>query len=271
VTAGSNGAQADADHTATALPVNARKGYDTVSGLGAPLWPSLAPYVFSPKAPAAQATISLADPHVRKKAANVLVRWHPANPGVGALLASSASVTITHVGASAPVYSSKTAATTGSYRFAGIAGGTYVVNVTEYDAAGKHAAAVRQVLAVPYDDTTFRLTGSWRTVSGSTDYAGSHIETSAKNATATATARGTTYELLVRTGPTYGKLAIFQGGKHIGTYDLFSSAPAHTTIPFFGGARTPAKARTFTFKCTGVPGTFSSGATVALDGLAVTR
>jgi kumamolisin len=271
VTAGSNGAQADADHAATTLPVKAGKGYDTVSGLGAPLWPSLAPYVFSPKAPAALAAIALADPHDRKKATNVLVHWHPANPGVGALLASSASVTIKHVGAAAPVYTSKTAPTTGSYRFTGVAGGTYVVTVTEYDSAGKHAAAVRQVLAVPYDDTTFRLSGSWRTVAGSADYAGSHIETSAKGAAATATARGTTYELFVRTGPTYGKLSIFQGKKHIGTYDLFSSAPAHTTIPFFGGARTPARARTFTFRCAGVRGTFSSGTTVALDGLAVTR
>jgi hypothetical protein len=271
VTAGSNGAQADADHVATTLPVRARKGYDTVSGLGAPLWPSLSPYVFSPKAPAATATIALANPHVRKHATSVLVRWHPANPGVGALLASNASVTISHVGAAAPVYTVKTAPTTGSYRFNGVMGGTYVVSVTEYDAAGKHAAAAKQTLAVPYDDTTFRLSGSWRTVAGSTDYAGSHIETSAKDATATATARGTTYELLVRTGPTYGKLAVFLGNKHVGTYDLFSSAPGHTTIPIFGGAHTTAKARTFIFKSTGVRGTFSSGATVGLDGLAVTR
>ncbi|HWA65178.1 MAG TPA: hypothetical protein VG899_02260 [Mycobacteriales bacterium] len=271
VTSGSNGAQSDADRARTDLPVRAMKGFDTVSGLGAPLWPSLAPYVFSPKAPAAQATIALADPHVRKRATNVVVHWHPANPGVGALLASSASVTITHVGAAAPVYTSNTAPATGSYRFTAVTGGTYVVKVTEYDAAGKHAAAVRQVLAVPYDDTTMRLTGSWRTVPGATDYAGSHIETSAKGATAVATARGTTYELLVRTGPTYGKLAIFQGPKRIGTYDLFSSAPGHTTIPFFGGIHTPAKTRTFTFKCTGVRGTFSSGTTVGIDGLAVTR
>ncbi|HVW81322.1 MAG TPA: hypothetical protein VHB69_10340 [Mycobacteriales bacterium] len=270
VTAGSNGAQADADRAA-GLPVKARKGYDTVSGLGAPLWPSLAPYVFSPKAPAANASIALADPHARNRATHVLVRWHPANPGVGALLASSAAVTIKHVGAAAPVYTSKAAPASGSYRFTGVAGGTYVVTVTEYDAAGKHAAAATQTLAVPYDDTAFRLTGKWRTAGGATDYAGSHIETSAKGATATAKARGRSYELLVRTGPSYGKLAIFQGKKRIGTYDLFSSSPAHTTIPFFGGPRTPAKVRTFTFKCTGVRGTFSSGATVALDGLAVTR
>ncbi|HEX3899581.1 MAG TPA: hypothetical protein VHW74_10445 [Mycobacteriales bacterium] len=271
VTAGSNGAQADADHASAVLPVHARTGFDTVSGLGAPLWPALAPYVFSPKAPVATATIALADPHVRKHATNVLVRWHPANPGAGALLASNASVTITHVGAAAPLYTAKTAPTTGSYHFTGVAGGTYVVSVTEYDAAGKHATAAKQTLAVPYDDTTFRLSGSWRTVSSPTDYAGSHVETSTKGASATATARGRTYELLVRTGPTYGKLAVFLGNSHVGTYDLFSSAPAHTTIPIFGGIHTKAKARTFIFKCAGVRGTFSSGTTVALDGLAVMR
>lgn len=275
VTVGSNGAQADVDaHVgkgATALPVKALPGFDTVSGLGAPLWPSLAPYVFSPKAPVAHTTIALASPHSAKQATRVVVQWHPANPGVGALLASNASVTITHVGAAAPVYTTKNTSPTGSYRFTATAGGNYVVSVTEYDAAGKHAAPAKETLTVPYDDTSFTLSGAWRTVAGATDYAGSHVETSAKGAFATATAAGRSYTLLVRTGPSAGKLAVFEGKKHIGTYDLFSSKPGHTTIPFFGGDKTPGKKRTFIFKSNGVPGTFSSGADIGLDGLAVGR
>ena len=64
VTTGTNGDQADVDrhadaHNAALLPVRARTGYDTVTGLGAPLWPLLTPYLFSPKAPQAHAAIEL--------------------------------------------------------------------------------------------------------------------------------------------------------------------------------------------------------------------
>lgn len=52
ITVGRNGHQADVDARAkkgraAELPVTAQKGYDTVTGLGAPLWPRLAPYLFS--------------------------------------------------------------------------------------------------------------------------------------------------------------------------------------------------------------------------------
>jgi hypothetical protein len=276
VTSGSNGAQSDVDHhaagkTAAELPVRARAGFDTVTGLGAPLWPSLAPYVFAPRAPVARATIALASPHSRSQDTHVLVRWHPGPSSGAALVASSASVKITQIGGATPIYTQQTAAPTGSHRFTGVAGGNYVVSVTESDAAGKRSTVATEGLVVPYDDTFFRLQGSWRTVRASGDYGGAHVETSAQGATATATARGRSYAVLVRTGPTSGKLAIYQGTKHLATYDLFSSSPGHKTIEFFGSAHSTGKTRTFTFKCVGARGTFSSGTQVDLDGLAVGR
>lgn len=276
VTAGSNGAQADVDQhakakTAAELPVNARPGYDTVSGLGAPLWPSLAPYVFAPKTPNAHGALTLAAPHTIAGATRVRATWSPAPTSGAGLVASSASVTITRLGDATPVYTKQSAPPSGSYGFRGVAGGNYAIHVSETDTAGKQSKVATATLAVPYDDTTFHLQGAWRTVKGATDYTGSDIETAAKGAYATATSTGRAYSLLVRTGPTYGKLAIFLGKKLVGRYDLFSSAPAHKTIPFFGGPNTPGKSRTFVFKCTGAKVSFSSGTTVGLDGLAVSR
>ena len=76
---------------------------------------------------------------------------------------------------------------------------------------------------------------------------------------------------MVRTGDTYGKLAIFQGKKRIATADLFSAAPGHRLIDFFGSANTLRKERTFTFRCIGKHSPFTDKSTVDIDGLDVIR
>jgi hypothetical protein len=42
-------------------------------------------------------------------------------------------------------------------------------------------------------------------------------------------------------------------------------------VPFFGSTRTPLKRRTFTFRCTGRHSPFSTGSTVDIDALVVSR
>ena len=57
-------------------PVNAERGYDTVTGLGAPLWPALAPYLFTPGARARLATRGAAPSRARRH--RVMVHGTPA-------------------------------------------------------------------------------------------------------------------------------------------------------------------------------------------------
>jgi hypothetical protein len=272
VTSGRNGSQTDvdshaADGKSARLPVKAQKGYDTVSGLGAPLWPLLASYIVSPKVPTAHAKIGLAHPHGRHHN-KVKVSWHPGG-GKKTALAGDASVVVTRAGESKPVYRRLHAPATGSHKFTAVPGGNYVVTVSERDLSGHKSDPVSKLLVVPFDDKTFKLSGRWSTVKGGKDFAGSHVQSSSKGATAKATAAGRRYILIARTGNTFGKLAIFKGKKRVATADLFSASPGHKLIDFFGSASTPRKVRTFTFRCTGKHGPFTDKATVAIDGLDV--
>ncbi|HVT22569.1 MAG TPA: hypothetical protein VHE57_14405 [Mycobacteriales bacterium] len=269
VTVGRNGSQADVDEhaagkTAAELPVKAQKGFDTVSGLGAPLWPLLARFLFDSKPPTAHAKLSLAAPHSHHPT-KVRASWHPGHGG----LAADASVTITRVGHRKPVYLRSHAPASGSHSFQGVAGANYVVTVSERDLSGKKSPAASKLLVVPFDDTSFRLHGRWSTAHAKSDFGGSHAQSTAKGAYAKATAAGRRYLLMVRTGNTYGKLAIFHGKKRIATTNLFSASPGHKLIDFFGSVHTARKVRTFTFRCTGKHGRFTDQAKVAIDGLSV--
>ncbi|HVX68258.1 MAG TPA: S53 family peptidase [Mycobacteriales bacterium] len=274
VTAGRNGAQADVDdHAATQsaaeLPVKAQTGFDTVTGLGAPLWPLLAPFIFSPKVPKAHAKIALAAPHSHHHN-DVTVSWHPGH-GKKTGLAGEAIVKVTRQGQSAPVYHRAHAPPLGKHTFKGVAGGNYVITVTERDLSGNKSAADSKLLVVPFDDTTLHLNGSWSRAKAHSDFGGSHVQTSQKGASAHFTAKGRRYLVMVRTGDSFGKLAIFHGKKRVATADLFSAAPGHKLIDFFGAVGTTRKKRTFTFRCIGKHSPFGDRTTVNIDGIDVIR
>lgn len=273
VTVGRNGNQVDVDSRAAngkaaELPVKAQSGFDTVSGLGAPLWPLLASSLFSPKLPTAHAAIKLAAPHSSRRHNEVTVRWHPGN-GPNAGLAADADVVVTRAGRSTPVYHRAHAPASGTHTFNGTAGANYVVTVTERDLSGRKSSPDAKLLVVPIDNTAFKLRGEWTTSHGGKDFSGSTAQTTTKGATAKITARGRRYLLLVRTGNTYGKLAIFRGKTKVMTADLFSAASGHKLIDFFGSETTPRKARTFTFRYTGKHSPFTDRAKVDIDGLDV--
>jgi len=275
VTTGRNGNQADVDEhaanrSAAELPVKAQTGFDTVTGLGAPLWPLLAPFVFTPKVPKAHAKIKLAAPHSRRHHNDVKVTWRAGHGGKAAL-AADALVEVTRQGQSTPVYRRTHAAASGSHTFKGVAGGNYVVSVSERDLSGHKSPAASKLLVVPFDDPTLHLGGGWSKVKAHSDFGGSHVQTSHKGAAAKFTATGRRYLVMVRTGNTFGKLAIFQGKKRIATADLFSASPGHKLIDFFGSVGSHRKKRTFTFRCIGKHGPFTDRTTVAIDGVDVIR
>jgi hypothetical protein len=276
VTSGSNGHQQDVDARAATgkaaeLPVSARAGYDTVTGLGAPLWPAIAPFLFSPTRPKPTAKLRLASPHIKKKATHVTASWSSKAAGHHSTLAASAHVTITRRGTSTAVYQRSHAPASGSHEFTAKPGATYLIKVTDRDLSGRVSAATTATLSVPFDDTSFRLHGRWSRVHSKGDFGGSNLVSKARAATATLTATGHRYAVLVRTGPRNGKLAVFLGPKRVKVIDLYTVGPQHRVVTFFGSAATPLKRRTFTFRFTGTKDPFSAGTTVDLDGLEALR
>jgi hypothetical protein len=270
-TTGRNGDQADVDrhaaaHAAAELPTRARVGFDTVTGLGAPLWTLLTPYVLSPKAPAASASIELAKPHARHHTGRVRVSWRPAAKA-RSLVAASARVVVTRLGDPKPIYRRNAAPPSGTYHFSGVHGANYVVTVTVTDVAGRKSPTDSALLAVPYDDGAFHTHGPWHNVKAASDLGGSHLQTAKAGATASVRASGRRYLLIARTGPAYGKLAVLVGGHHVKTVNLYSPAAGHKVIDLWGSKNTARKARTLTFRCTGNKGTFSTGFSVDVDGL----
>ncbi len=274
VTVGVNGSQADVDRRAARgkaaeLPVTAQPGYDTLTGLGAPLWPRIAPFIFAPQPQDAAGTIRLSSPHSPTRPTAAVVSWGPAPASKGQLAAVGATVTVTRESDNAVVYRARSAASIGSHRLVTRPGGSYRLSVTERDLAGQASPVFTKVLVVPHDDRAFTFHGSWTRVSGPHDYAGSIVTTDDRGSFATITETGRRYVLEVRTGPAYGELTIDHAGAALGTYDLYSAHAGHRRIAFFGTAATKDRPRTFAFRYTGHKDPASTRTTIDLDALIV--
>lgn len=274
VTSGANGKQKDVDaaaahHKAAELPVNARTGYDTVSGLGAPYWARIAPYIFTPSVPNSRVKARLTTPHRRKNPYRVTASWAPRSHGSHPVLAGSAKVTVTDLSKVKAFYTGTNQPAAGHRTFAGKPGHSYVISVTERDLGGHLGKASTTTFEVPYDDHAFKLRGAWSRVRAGRDFGGSHVVTASTSATAKIRSFGQGYGVVVLTGPTLGKLAVFHGSKRVKVIDLYSPRVHRRTITFFGGHSAPLARRTFTFRATGSKNRFSTGRAVDLDGFAV--
>jgi hypothetical protein len=272
ITVGRNGSQHDVDtHAANGfafeLPVTAGRGYDTVTGLGAPLWARVAPFIFAPTAPKATAALTLTSPTSARNASSVTATWGWKQAGTAGSLGSSASVTIRRLGTSDPVYRHPAARATGSWSFTAVPGSTYVMSVRDRDLAGQRSATVTTTVVVPRDDRSFTFRGTWTRTNHPGDIAGSDASTIAVGASATVTSRGSSYALRVRTGPAEGVLTISQGGHVIAHYDLYSSTAGHRWIRFFGTPGSPLATRTFTFSSSGQKNARSAGVAIDVDAL----
>lgn len=266
ITTGSNGSGTDAPQDPS---VNAGPGYDTVSGLGAPLWPKIVSHVLNPLAPpSATATISLSQPHSATSPYQVTASW-TGTAASGGLAVQNATVQIARVGQSGSVYSSANAPANGSQTFTATPGSTYTLTVTARDLAGTTSATRTATVVVPIDDKAFRYSGSWRRIRGAGDLAGSLSQTAHRKADASVAATGRVYSVLARVGPAYGKLAVFEGGTRLGIINLYSRHAYLARIRIFSAKSTAS--RGFDFVCLGKKSASSSATTVDIDGLYVER
>ncbi|HWC33871.1 MAG TPA: S53 family peptidase [Mycobacteriales bacterium] len=265
VTTGSNGASGDAPSDPS---VNAGVGYDTVTGLGAPLWPSIVDRVLHPlAAPTATAALALTHPHSSSPYA-VSADWTGA-AAAGGLDVQNASVQITRVGHAGTVFSDQNAPADGSHSFTAVPGTTYTLTVTARDLAGTTSTTQTATLNVPIDDSDFTFAGSWQHRHGSADIGGSLAQTSHRKAAAGVSATGRTFSLLVHTGPSYGKLLVAENGTTLGVMNLYSRRAGTHRVTFFSGHSTTS--RTFEFICLGKKAAASSGKAVNIDALYVQR
>lgn len=265
ITTGTNGAAADAGGDPS---VNAAVGYDTVSGLGAPLWANIVDRILTPiAAPTATAALALTQPHSSSPYA-VEASWTGTAAGAGLAL-QGADVQIKRLGQSSPVYSNQAAPASGSYDFTAKPGSTYTLSVTVDDMAGTPSSTQTATLVVPVDDNGFLFHGSWQHVADGNAVGGTFAQTSHRGAASGVAANGKAYTLLVRTGPTFGKLGVAMGGSPLGLINLYSARPGYRRVLIFkaGAART----RDFEFVCLGKKSGASRGTTVGFDALYVTR
>ncbi len=259
ITIGSNGAASDADHDPS---VTAGTGYDTVTGLGAPLWPKIVSAALSPIAvPTATAAMSLTHPHSSSGSLDMSATWS-GSASSGGLDVHQATVEITRAGQSAPVYFDRNAPATGSYPFRAIPGSTYVLTVTAHDIAGTASPSKTATVVVPIDDENFIFSKGWQRHNGGSDIAGSLAQTSHRHARATVAGTGKTYTLVARTGPSYGKLGVVLFGRQIRVINLRSSHAGIKRFRFYAGASEGN--RRFRFVCLG-------DGPVTVDGMYVAR
>ena len=242
--------------TSAEFPVNAQKGYDTLTGLGAPLWPRIAPFIFAPADAAARPVRSaLASPHStharddgHRDMGSRAGRQGRHPRGVGIASRSPARATKT------PVYHVRlSAGDRGRIPSSPTTAATTCSRSPRATSPERPRATITKTLVVPFDDRSFAFHGTWyadQRADGLRRLARRHRR--AEGAIAKATARGRRYVLEVRTGPAYGKLEIDHGSHHDRHATTCTRRRSGTCASCSSArATTPLATRTFTFRYTG--------------------
>lgn len=263
VTSGTNGAAADAGSDPSA---SAAIGYDTVTGLGAPMWADIVDRVLNPLvAPKATASLSFAHLH-SSSPYQISARW-TGTAATGGLAVDNATVRITRAGHSGSVYSAQNAPASGSHSFTAQPGSTYTLSVTARDLAGTTSSTRTTKIVVPIDDKDFSVFGGWKDRKSAGSVGGSITQTAHRGASAIARGKGKTYSLAVRTGPSYGKLVVTEAGRKLKTIDLYAWHAATKRVTLLQAAS--ATSRTFDFVCIGKKSKASSSTAVDVDAMYV--
>lgn len=216
VTSGSNGASSDARSGSS---TKAAAGYDSVTGLGGPLWPGIAAYLYPSNSPTVSASVSLPRLDDRATSSQVRVAWSStaATSGPGVVASSLRAV---RVGSAGSVVNLTRSASFGAVTFAGRPGSTYLITATAADGTGDVSVPVSRSVAVPVDNQNFRLHGAWRRLHSRTAVAASYVTSNSRRVSATVSATGRVYYLKVRLGPSLGRVIVTVAGKRVDVINL---------------------------------------------------
>jgi kumamolisin len=269
VTQGSNGVAADASGDPS---VAAGVGYDTVTGLGAPLWSAVAKYLFAAAPvlpPKTVDKLTLTTPSSPTLAHQVTATW-TTTMSASAIALGTANVTISRDGSTAgPVYENPAASASDTYTFNGVPGATYQIKVVSSDITGARSKAATAAIAVPIDDKSFKFSGAWHRTASSRYYAGSSNQSDSRNSYASIKATGTQYDLLVPTGPGFGKMRVSWNGFRLMTINLYAPIAGEKVVDVFDSGTRQARTFRFTVLSGTAKGSAAFAATVGVDALIV--
>ena len=241
VTSGQNGSPNDRRSDPS---VFARPGFDTVSGIGAVLWPSVIPFIYDKHAPVVRAAHVSAPHPFGSRWRNVAATWQVAQ-GSDPRLVGPTHVTIRRLGAGKALVSNYLYPPSGRRAITGVPGSTYQLIVAARDIGRHQSPATTRSVNVPLDDLRFTHGSRWHRVSRPGDIAGSHLNAFARGAAAQASGFGRTYSVRAHVGPGAGVLGVSYRGHRVATLNL---GAAHSGVRSFRFYSSPTRAgRTFTF------------------------
>jgi hypothetical protein len=222
---------------------SAGSGYDMVTGLGAPLWPALAPSLLTSvtrSKPTMKAQLTLTHPHTSS--------WRTVKLTWSGTKATGADVTLTKNGATA-VLTETGAAPSGSTTFTGSPGSTYKVRVTTTNEVG--STSTTATIVVPVDNRSAGFRGRWKR-HNSTHAIGGNYRVSTKRAKAAKVRlAGRRYVLVYRVAPKYGKAVILVNGHRVRTVQMHAKRAGFRSITLWGSAAKPIATRTVTVRPAG--------------------
>ena len=230
IASGSNGP--GSSHAATA-------GYDTVTGLGAPLWPALARLLVSPTT--ATAKLALPSLHRHGGARTVQLSW-------GGSWTTAASVAVKRVGGGTILTRSSTAPS-GSATFRGSPGATYQLTVSQRNETD-HASTSRTIV-VPVDNTAVTFHGRWSRHNAGHAIGGNYRVSAKRAISAKVHLTGRRYAVVFRVGPAYGKAAILVNGHRVRTVQMHAKKAGFRSVAFWGSSAKPVAKRTVTIRPAG--------------------
>jgi hypothetical protein len=223
VTSGRNGSPND---RASDPSVIAQPGFDTVSGIGAVLWPAVMSFIYDGHSPVVRAA-HLSAPHpFDSQWRNVAATWRVAQ-GADPRLLGPTHVTIRRLGAGRAAVSSYLYPPSGRRAITGVPGSTYQLIVAARDVGRHQSAPKTTTVNVPLDDLRFTHGSRWHRVTRAGDIAGSHLNAFARGAVATAGGFGRTYSVRVHVGPGAGVLGVNLRGHRVARLNL---AAAHSGV-----------------------------------------
>ncbi|MFD4506682.1 hypothetical protein [Streptomyces sp. NPDC058457] len=152
------------------------------------------------------------------------------------------------------------------------AGLTYRFYVRAHDDAGQTGAwSKAAATGIPVDDRASALhyTGTWKSVSASSAWAGTERTSAAKGAYVSFTADGTQLRVVATRRSNGGRFAVVVDGKTVGTVDTYAATTAYRQVVFTRTLGTTITTHKVQLRI--LTGSRTGRSTVTLDAVAVTR
>ncbi|MEU3339197.1 hypothetical protein [Streptomyces sp. NPDC006668] len=153
-----------------------------------------------------------------------------------------------------------------------VAGLTYRFYVRAHDDAGQTGAwSSAATTGIPVDDraTALRYTGTWRSVTTTSAWAGTERVSAARGAYVSFTADGTLLRVVATRTSDGGRFAVVVDGKTVGTVNTYAAKAAYRQVVFTRTLGTTIKTHKVQLRI--LSGSTASRSTVALDAVMVTQ